>query len=335
LSTRRTSRRSFLKYVVIGGAGLALAYALGFDKIRPVGGGTTSTSTTSTTNTSATNTTESISKLLARSVQCKLYQSSTYCLGNALTPSQAGQNVGSLQPSFVCEVLRLQGGETLSQQQISDYNAFKTAVLAASPNCQFAPILNAKDYSTLDQLKATLGPLATAISFSAIFFDFLSDEQGANPSLWNQAAGDYIHSLGLLYTGHIWNSNEIPQNLDFLCTDDVVSSNPDGSPSSFVLRTSVLQGMQSARPDLEIMVQANNNPQNGAVSSNLCYEYVTQWTDAEREQYLTTRATEQASNSPPFQFAYPVYFPEYPVGVAVITSSAVLSTISSLMDQYN
>lgn len=246
---------------------------------------------------------------LSKVVQSRIYQTGNWTLQNE-NASSVGCALASLSPTLIDTMLSFSSGDSISETQIDNWNQIKKII---SGDCKFGVMMYANQYSDFPSVKYDIDQIKLALSPDVFLMDFLSTQYATDPSLW-EAVGNYLHDCGVIYTGHIWDSRYVPSNLDYITTDDV-NDGLGSSPSNYVLRQS-LQEMRTKYPALPIVLELNNNPQNGEVGSNLCYQWGI-WSSLERQAYINQRGDGQLAEG--YNFAFPVFFPDYPVFTAFDT----------------
>ncbi|MHB8567563.1 MAG: hypothetical protein ACYC7D_13865 [Nitrososphaerales archaeon] len=273
---------------------------------------------TSTTSTSLTST-GNIDAILKRIVLGRMYQQGSWVLPGE-TPTSVGQAIAKLDPTYVSGLIRLASTDTLSAQQIADYNTVRNIVLQTSPNAKFDVVLNANQYSSSQQIVSQMQAINSKIHVDIWFFDFFNVGYKSSPDTI-EAAISYAHGQGQLISGNDF-GDQVPPGSDFATITD----------NNFVLDLSQISSIKSTY-GIPVVVHLNNNPQNGP-STESCV-FITDYSTAQRQSYVTQLAQGQASGG--YLFMYDVFFPQCPVGTAydATQDGSMYQTIQNLMSTYN
>ena len=329
------NRRRFV--LVLGGVAVVLAGALLFDLETKLPEKSTSTSVSeSTTQISTSSTTSStlesssisssstavsvtLQQIMSRIVTAKVYQGGVWTLKNE-TPETVGNALAELQPTYVSELLAFNSNESISQQQIGDFNTIKRIVLKSSPYCKFDAFIYANQYSSANELTSQMEAINSAISPDLWYVDFWDNTYQSSPDMIS-AAIKFAHSNDQPIGGNCWGT-QCPPNSDFIGTDDL----------NFTFRSSFAQ-LVSNYPSYPTVLHVNNNPQNGPSTESAVF--IDQYTTQQRISYINSMAQSQKKYG--YSFMYPVFFPNYPGAVSydALADDSILSGIKSTMNQYN
>jgi len=266
---------------------------------------------------------------LSRIAYARAYQYGQFTVPGQ-TPESIGKALAELDPTWVLGLSRVRAHDTPSSAELEGFETIRDTVRAKSPDAEFGLELNALEYKTPDDVEDKMGELRDAYDIHGWFFDFFTPAYDKNPDVVNAAISD-AHEHGEWIGGNTfgWSKDPshpvVPPQSDYLAVSD----------DNFKLD---LPAVRQLAEHVPIVFHFRNNPANPR--SEGCI-YIDKYTTAEREAYVTRRASEQAKYD--FHFAYPVFFPTcFPQGKAhdvesfdAITDGSMLSTIERLMQKYN
>ena len=225
--------------------------------------------------------------------------------------------IASLTPTYVSAFVRFESNAlTIPANVISDFNTFRTTILASSPTCKFDCIIRAEQYTTTTAIQnAVQQAVAQLPNVDAIFFDTMD---GTTPDVI--AAGiTEARSLGKIAGGDVGGTTQIftvmPDFLAWTIASDSpltladlgAEMNPPSVGSSLlgVLGPSNYAYLQSF--NVPLMLHVDNFAPDRTI-------FITNWTQQQRIQWITQASQMQSQYG--FSHMYPTAFPEAPIGTA-------------------
>lgn len=280
---------------------------------------------------------------VSRAIQCKMYEGGTWLLPGE-TPQSIAAAAVALSPRLINACMYINSKETLTANNIRDYNTFHDAVRTHLPFCQFFIEVGLdsllKNLVTLANVQTLLNSIIATCPCDGLFFDFAGEFMKAGRISDLNALIDLCHSKGRWTGGNFWQAGTITPEIDLVSTDT------DGT---FKLRKDVMQDALKNYPTKPLLVHNNSNPQNDP-NENLCGQpavlYIEEscifkcgYTTNQRQAFITQMAQWQTSNpvNVPFRYSYPLAFPNCPTTQVYDANSdpGMITFLQNTMGQYN
>lgn len=253
-----------------------------------------------------------------RIANTQLYDHQQWTLAAQSTASVA-QALADFNPSEVAGMIHFEVGDILTQQQIDDYSAVRTAVLAVNPNCKFDFVIDASTITDEDGVAAiaTMTAVNTALSPDLWFFDNYGPAYATNPVAL-EIVIDWAHSHGQAVGGNVYDTTA-PRNSDYAAINDhiIQANSPTGNLSA--LEVNKIKDDASFTSPLPVIAHLNDAIPGGSRLSEAQVfinraENSRYWNQAMRSAYITTLVENQASWR--YSLMYPIFAPQYPQGMA-------------------
>ena len=88
------------------------------------------------------------------------------------TAASVGAALAALRPTYVTSLIRFTAGERVTDDEVKAWETIRAAVLATSPQAEFAIELNALEYPTVRRLNAMMAKVRAAFGNEGWLFDF-------------------------------------------------------------------------------------------------------------------------------------------------------------------
>jgi hypothetical protein len=202
------------------------------------------------------------------------------------------QALGPLQPTYVSGLIRLDGTEPVTAEQVEIFTGVKSCL----PGTKFDVVLNAEDYydgrakltDRLEQLQQSLQP-------HGWFFDFFTKPWKVGKAGNMQDGMRWIRDHGLFVGGNTWGAGNLPDHADFIAV-----TNLDGLGRA----THLAKRIKQQRPDLPVLMHIRNDPQR---SGSEGLDWIKASPDRRARDLHAHVATVRKSAID--HYMYPVFFP--------------------------
>lgn len=276
-----------------------------------------------------------VGQMIRRVVHGRAYQNHGWTIDHE-TPEAVGRALASLRPTYVSGLLRIASDETLSAEQIRDFNTIRRLVRDSSPDCQFDVVLNAQQYETPAALLRKMEAINDAVHPDAWFFDFYYDAyiNGYRNPL-DRAVG-WAHDHRQYIGGNTTRDDNVPHS-DFAALSPVSHAGMMADGELDLKRDEIQRLHARGYP---VLMHINNDPQ-FAPTTESCYfmglsgiaRY--DWDYARRVRWITERVHDQSDWH--FHFMYPVFFPECPLrhSYDALRDGMMMAVFVDLMRHFN
>ena len=151
----------------------------------------------------------------------RVYQDNKF-IARGETPESIGAALAELRPTYVTSLIRYAAGERVRAREVAAWNTIREAVLATSPQAEFAIELNALQYPTVRSLNAMMARVRARYDNEGWLFDFYTTQTARKPGVM-AAAVTNAHANGEWIGGNafgIGKSPKFPPGTDFLEVQD-------------------------------------------------------------------------------------------------------------------
>ena len=243
------------------------------------------------------------------------------------TPDTVAAALAKLRPSSLSSLIRYEAGERVRDEEVAAWNKIRDAVHAEVPDAQFGIEINALEYKTAAEIEQRLEGIRKNLDNDGWLLDFYTPAAKVHPEVMEAAVQD-AHEHGEWIGGNafgIAGTPPIPPGTDFLAVQD------------FRLKLDVADVRRLA-DRITTYFHLGNSP---ALKGSSGCQFMRDLTTAQRERYVTLRASEQTKGD--FRMSYPVLFPEcllprkgkeVLVSYDALTDGDMISVIERLMDKY-
>ena len=245
------------------------------------------------------------------------------------TAASVGAALAQLRPTYVTSLIRFTAGERVTDDEVKAWETIRAAVLATSPQAEFAIELNALEYPTVRRLNAMMAKVRAAFGNEGWMFDFYTTAARQKPKVMRAAVAN-AHANGEWIGGNafgIARNPRFPADTDFLEVQD----------TDFRIN---LNAVRRLAGKVQVHFHLGNSP---AFTNSSGCRFIKQLSTAKRQAYVSRRAGQQAEYG--FRFGYPVFFPECyrrPSNpqTRIVTYNApddspMMATIGELMDRFD
>lgn len=265
----------------------------------------------------------SIPQMMRRVVHARAFQHLRWTIDHE-TPEVVGRALASLRPTYVSGLVRLANDETLSADQVRDFNTIRRLVREASPSCQFDVVLNAQQYET----PAALHP-------DAWFFDFYYSAYTHGYRNPLDQAVEWSHDNRQYIGGNTTGDDNVPRS-DFAALSPVSHAGMVADGTLDLKRDEILRLHRRGFP---VLMHINNDPHFAPTTESCYFMGVSNtrhdWGYNRRVEWITERVRDQSEWH--FHFMYPVFFPECPIwhSYDALRDGMMMSVFVDLMRRFN
>lgn len=264
-----------------------------------------------------------LKETLRRVVSARVYHNNNWTLGEQ-SPSEVGQVLASLQPTYVSGLIYLDARFSVKEAQMKALKTIQSTIKAQSPYCKFDFTINPNQFKKPEEMVARMQALDKALDIDIWYLDFVEAEYNTKASVV-EAAIAYAHKQGQLIGG-----NELDKSLlkagDFVAFYDAAKIDLDTRDEMKKLKEQY---------GIEILLQINND--SGRSADDTVHTFIKKWSHVERLKHIKRFSKNQFSWK--YRLMYPIYFPvflkKYAYDAAQDRNGEQLKAYLELMELYN
>ena len=261
----------------------------------------------------------------------QIYQGTQWALSGQST-ANVGQALANFHPTEVSGLIRFQQGDTLTEQQIADYSAIRSAVLAVDPQCKFDFQIDASTITGDGTAAiATMQAVETALQPDLWFFSLYSQAYQSNPKGLASVVA-WAHAQGEAVGGDVTNTTA-PPNSDYAAVNDHFIRPASATGGLSAAEINVIEADTNFTRPLPVIAHLNDAaPADSGLSEPQVFINPTGsagfWNQSMRIQYVTSLAQSQAAWR--YSLMYPVFSPASYDSTADLTANRSTTTYAQM-----